>query len=91
MSLKSKMVKPSEKRKLIKELKITETDIEFLLTAIKNSMIHGSTLEQAVATIEKLQNIYTQLQASSEQSGSTPGQIAARKAQKELEEKENEK
>tara|TARA_B100000131_G_C17912427_1_gene530894 strand:+ start:412 stop:687 length:276 start_codon:yes stop_codon:yes gene_type:complete len=71
MSLKSKMVKPSEKLKLIKELQITEADIEFLLIAIKNSMIPGANLEQAVTTIEKLQNIYKKLQTASQgQSGS---------------------
>jgi len=91
----SKLAKPTEKRKLIKELKITETDIEFLLTAIKNSMIPGASLEQAVVTIEKLQNIYTELQKSNHQhsagSSVTKSVLANRKAQnKQKEEQEEE-
>ena len=61
----SKFAKPSEKQKLTKELKITEADIEFILLAIKQSMIPGSSLEQAVKTIEKLQEIYSTLQSAS--------------------------
>ena len=40
---------------------LEKADIEFLLLNIKNSMISGATLEQAVLTVQKLQNIYRKL------------------------------
>ena len=87
--IRSKSVKASDKNKLIKALKITEQDIEFILIAIKNSMISGSSLEQAVSTIEKLQKIYEQLQKAGQGgSGDQTSAIAARRAQAEREEVE---
>ena len=62
MGLLDKIAKPSEQRQLLKELALNESDVEFILLAIKNSMISGSHLNQAVSTISKLQKLYTTLQ-----------------------------
>tara|TARA_B100000131_G_scaffold317802_1_gene360485 strand:- start:1560 stop:1775 length:216 start_codon:yes stop_codon:yes gene_type:complete len=62
--LKSKVSEQTEHDKLLQRLGLNENDLEFLLLAIKNAMISGSVLDQAVSTITKLQNMYTALQNS---------------------------
>ena len=77
----SKLAKRTKKQELIKELQITEKDIEFILLAIKQSMIPGSSLEQAVSTIEKLQEIYKKLTSDTVLSDAQPEMGAIRRAQ----------
>ena len=43
---------------------LTKTDVEFILLNIKNSMISGAMLEQAVITVQKLQKIYKKLEST---------------------------
>ena len=87
----NKLAKPTEKTKLIKELQITEQDIEFILLAIKQSMIPGASLEQAVNTIEKLQNIYKKLKNAGHTTDSFKGVGAIRKAQARKQAEEDQK
>ena len=53
--------KPDKVSKERADLMLMKQDVEFLLLTIKNSMISGATLEQAVITVQKLQNIYKRL------------------------------
>ena len=62
--LKNKVNKQNEHDKLLHRLGLNENDLEFLLLSIKNAMISGAVLDQAVSTITKLQNMYTALQNS---------------------------
>lgn len=41
---------------------LEQTDITFILNAIKNAMIPGADLQQAVLTVAKLQDIYAQFE-----------------------------
>jgi len=51
-------VKENNKTKL-DALGLEIEDLSFILTAIRNSMISGTSLEQAVKTVYKLQTLYT--------------------------------
>ena len=64
MGLMDKIKEPSisDKQKLVKQLALNTQDVEFILLAIKNSMIAGSHLDQAVSTVTKLQKLYTKLE-----------------------------
>jgi len=58
--LKNTMTGKQQKDKAL-EAMLDKKDIEFLLLNMKNSMISGSMLEQAVITAQKLQNIHRKL------------------------------
>mgnify|MGYP001485097173 CR=1 FL=1 len=62
------LIRDSLSKKVTKEESaawmLTQTDIEFILLTIKNSMISGAMLEQAVVTVQKLQNIHKKLDSS---------------------------
>ena len=64
MGLMDKIKEPSisDKQKLVKQLALNTQDVEFILLAIKNSMIAVSHLDQAVSTVTKLQKLYTKLE-----------------------------
>tara|TARA_B100001250_G_C19800742_1_gene790939 strand:- start:2570 stop:2776 length:207 start_codon:yes stop_codon:yes gene_type:complete len=62
MGILNKVSKNSEFSELTNKLQLNTGDLEFILLAIKNSMISGAQLDQAVATITKIQGMYTALQ-----------------------------